>query len=60
VPEVGCDLPPSWTACPHLQTALLHLSYAVQLAPTQLDALDCIALDYQVGWPLSAILTQAR
>ena len=31
---------------------------SVVLPPTQLDALDCIALDYKVGWPLSAILTE--
>ena len=33
---------------------------AVVLPPTQLDALDCIALDYQVGWPLSAVVTEVR
>lgn len=33
---------------------------AVTLAPTQLGALDCICLDYRVGWPLSAILPEVR
>lgn len=39
--------------------ALCGAVCAVTLAPTQLDALDCLALDYQVGWPLSAVLTEA-
>ena len=33
---------------------------AVPLAPTQVDALDCVTLDYCVGWPLSAIITEVR
>ncbi|PSC71851.1 phosphatase 2C 22 [Micractinium conductrix] len=30
----------------------------VTLAPTQLDCLDCIALDFSVDWPLSAVITE--
>lgn len=48
------------TACRPAAPPSRPLRAAVQLAPTQLDALDCIALDYRVGWPLSAILTEAR
>ena len=28
------------------------------LVPGRLDALDCLALDYCVGWPLSAVLPE--
>lgn len=50
----------AWSVCqkPHLLRPCL--SAAVQLAPTQLDALDCLVLDYRVGWPLSAVITEVR
>lgn len=33
---------------------------AVQLAPTQVDCLDAVGLQYHVGWPLSAVVTEVR
>lgn len=34
------------------------MSPSVVLPPTVLDGMDCVALDYEMGWPLSAVITQ--
>ncbi len=51
----ACSLRP---ACNAAEPAHLSALPAVTLAPTQLDALDCVCLEYRVGWPLSAILPE--
>ena len=66
-PCLGASLTMPWPPdLPMGRSALCHAvpgvvaccAAAVTLAPTQLDALDCISLDYQVGWPLNAVLTE--